>query len=31
MFMDFMENEIDNLDPEGLDMLLLVNNDPKIF
>ena len=31
MFIDFMENETDNLDPEGLDMLLLINNDTKII
>ena len=27
----FMENETDNLDPEGLDMLRLTNNDTTIF
>ena len=31
MFIDFMENETDNLDPEGLDMFLLINNDTKII
>ena len=31
MFLEFMENETDNLDPEGLDMLRLTNNDTTIF
>ena len=31
MFIDFMENETDNLDPEGLDLFLLINNDTKII
>ena len=30
MYADFMENETDNLNPEGLDMLLLKNNDTEI-
>jgi len=31
MFIDFMENVTDNLDPEGLDLFLLINNDTKII
>jgi hypothetical protein len=31
MLLDFMENETDNLDPEGLDFFLLINNDTKII
>ena len=31
MFLDFMQNETDNLDPEGLDMLKLTDNDTKII
>ena len=37
MFLSFMENETDNLDPEGLDMLKLINDNttiilnPKLF
>ena len=31
MFYDFMINETDNLSPEGLDFLLLTNNDTKII
>ena len=30
MLTDFMENETDNLNPEGLDLLILENNDEKI-
>ena len=30
IFADFMENETDNLNPEGLDLLILENNDEKI-
>ena len=30
MFVDFMEKETDNLNPEGLDLLLLENNNEKI-
>ena len=29
MLTDFMENETDNLNPEGLDLLILENNDKK--
>jgi hypothetical protein len=31
MFLDFMSKETDNLDPEGLDMLQLCENDTKII
>ena len=31
MFLSFMENETDNLDPEGLDMLELVNDNKEII
>ena len=31
MFDYFMNNETDNLSPEGLDFLLLTNNDTKII
>ena len=31
MFIDFMENETDNLIPDGLDMLLLTNQNEKII
>ena len=31
MFVDFMEKETDNLNPEGLDLLLLENNNEKII
>ena len=31
MFLEFMENENDNLDPEGLDMLRLANNDTFLY
>ena len=31
IFIDFMENETDNLDPEGLDLFILTNNDTKII
>ena len=31
MILDFMQNETDNLDPEGLDMLMLTNNDKTII
>jgi hypothetical protein len=30
MFLDFFKNETDNLNPEGLDLLLLCNNNTKI-
>ena len=31
MFLDYMENETDNLDPEGLQMLRLINNDTTLI
>ena len=31
MFLEFMENEKDNLDPEGLEMIQLINNDTTII
>jgi hypothetical protein len=31
MFADFIENETDNLSPEGLELLLLTNNNEKII
>ena len=31
MFLDFMENETDNLDPEDLDILRTVNNDTTLI
>ena len=31
MFLEFMENETDNLDPEGLDILRTVNNDTTLI
>ena len=31
MFLDFIQNETDNLDPEELDMLLLTNNSETII
>ena len=30
MFFDFMNNETDSLNPEGLDLLVLKNNSEKI-
>ena len=30
MFVDFMKNQTDSLDPEGLDLLVLTNNNEKI-
>ena len=31
MFLDYMKNETDNLDPEGIDMLILCNEKTKII
>ena len=31
MFLEFMENETDNLDPDGLQMLKLINNDTTLI
>ena len=31
MFLEFMENETDNLDPEGLDILKTINNDTTLI
>ena len=31
IFIDFMESETDNLDPQGLDMLKLCDSDTKII
>ena len=31
MFLDYMENETDNLDPEGIEMLKLCDENTKII